>query len=79
MEILKKILSDKSNRTLLIKQFQEQIWNEDNSNEILCNLAYDLDFYEPNEILREEDAVYYGDDKLENEIITVLNKLNSNR
>jgi hypothetical protein len=76
MEILEQILSDKSNRKQLIKEFQKQVWhNEDLGNEILSELAYDLDFYEPDSTLRAEDASYYGDDKLEQEIKSVLKKL----
>lgn len=75
MEILKKILTEKLNRKLLIKQFQEQVWNNENGNETLSELAYDLDFYEPDEILRKQDSVYYGDERLEKEIIDVLKKL----
>ena len=76
MEILQQILRDKSNRKQLIKEFQQQVWhNEDLGNEILSELAYDLDFYEPDSALRAEDASYYGDDKLEQEIKSVLKKL----
>ncbi|HTN38087.1 MAG TPA: hypothetical protein VL053_13495 [Arachidicoccus sp.] len=48
---LELILKDKNNRSSLIKQFQELVWNDENANEILSELAYDLDFYEPNEQL----------------------------
>jgi hypothetical protein len=64
MEILKKILDDKLNRKRYIFEFQELIWNDENANEILSELAFDLDFYEPDDELRKEDPSYYGDDKL---------------
>ena len=75
MEILEKILRDKQNRSALIKEFQEIIWNSDNASEILSELAYDLDFYEPNEEWRKEDISYYGDERLEEEIKSVIQKL----
>lgn len=75
MEILKKILTEKLDRRRLISEFQELIWNNENASEILSELAYDLDFYEPNEELRKEDPSYYGDDRLEEEIKSVIQKL----
>jgi hypothetical protein len=75
MEILEKILTDKVNRKQLISEFQELIWNDENANELLSELAYDLDFYEPNEEWRKEDSGYYGDEKLENEIKSAIQKL----
>lgn len=75
MEILEKILNDKANRKQLISEFQEFVWNDDNANELLSQLAYDLDFYEPNEDLQKEDQSYYGDERLEKEIKSVIQKL----
>ncbi|MBK6730818.1 MAG: hypothetical protein IPG60_07590 [Bacteroidetes bacterium] len=75
MEILEKILTDKINRKQHICEFQELVWNDENTNEILSELAYDLDFYEPNDELRKEDSSYYGDDRLEEEIRTAIQKL----
>lgn len=80
MEILVRILADKLHRVQLIKQFQEQIWNgHDRKNEretaILSELAYDLDLYEPDETLRNEDSSYYGDERLEEEIKAALLRL----
>lgn len=76
MEILEKILLDKINRMKLINEFQELIWNESSPNEILSELAYDLDFYEPDPELRKEDSSYYGDERLEEEIKSTLYKIN---
>jgi hypothetical protein len=44
-------------------------------NEMLSALAYDLDFYEPDEALRKQEPSYYGDERLEAEIKSVLRKL----
>jgi hypothetical protein len=75
MEILKKILNDKVNREQLIKEFQQIVWNDDNPNEILLDLAYDLDYYQPNNELRKEDPSYYGDEQLEMEIKSAIEKI----
>lgn len=75
MEILEKILTDKANRKKLISEFQELIWTTENATELLADLAYDLDFYEPNEGWRKEDPNYYGDERLEEEIKSVITRL----
>jgi hypothetical protein len=55
INILKKIISEKSNALKYINEFQNNIWNglnySDNEgvNEILKTLAYDLDYFEENE------------------------------
>lgn len=78
MEILREILSNKYHRKELVKQFQEQIWNSETvENDILSELAYDLDFYEPDEFLRLQDSSYYGDERLEEEIKSVLHRSQS--
>jgi hypothetical protein len=75
MEILEKILNDKYNRKQLINEFQELVWSSENANNILSELAYDLDFYEPDVKVRGQESSYYGDDRLEEEIKSVLQKL----
>lgn len=55
----------------LIRKFQYEIWNmeeTDDVDEILIELAYELDYYEPNPIIRLEDPSYYGEEKLFKEI-----------
>jgi hypothetical protein len=69
-------LSDKANRKKLINKFQELIWEDESSSELLSNLAYDLDFYEPSEDWQKESPSYYGDQRLEKEIMLVLKQLN---
>lgn len=81
IEKLKQIIaSDGVERKKLIEEFQEKIWNDESNpdnpaSEILSELAYDLDFYEPNEKLRSEDFSYYGDERLREEITSALRKL----
>ena len=60
-------------RAELVKVFQNAIWNDESIldedlNEILSELAYDLDFYEPNEEWKKESINYYGNDHL-NELL----------
>lgn len=71
IKLLQSILeAQHSNRSELVKEFQDKIWNEEsllteNLNKLLSELAYDLDFYEPNEEWRKESPNYYGDKYLE--------------
>jgi hypothetical protein len=81
MKILYDILNNKHERGALLRSFQEYIWNKNpefqnpEAENILRDLAYDLDFYQSNEKLRSEDASFYGDEKLEMEIELALSKL----
>lgn len=69
-------------RKQLLNEFQQKIWDAPEDflaspeGEILCDLAYDLDFYVPDITSRAEDASYYGDERVEEEIRSALKKLN---
>ncbi|MDO5615798.1 MAG: hypothetical protein Q4G16_06385 [Cruoricaptor ignavus] len=74
------LVSEHRIKEKLIKEFQDEVWNDEsiqdeNLNEILSELAYDLDFYEPNEGWQKETPSYYGDDRLEIIIKTIIQKL----
>lgn len=43
--------------------------------DILNDLAYDLTFYEPDPVKRAEDEVFYGDCRLEKEILGAIEKI----
>lgn len=81
--ILLSALHQADKRKQLIAEFQQRVWDapEDLTAtqewEILRDLAYDLDFYEPDANVRAEDASYYGDERVEREIKTALKKLES--
>ena len=75
MEFLEKIVRDKLNRKRFISEFQESIWNAENANEILTELAYQLDFYEPDETERRKEPSYFGDDKLAVEVALAIQQL----
>jgi hypothetical protein len=76
MDIVYKILHDKLNRQKLISEFQEMVWSSEVNNELLSQLAYDLDFYEPDDVLRDEDRSFYGDIELEVLLKEFLEKMN---
>ena len=79
--LLEKALSDQSRRAEHVKQFQMIVWDAgelDHRPEVdekLRELAYDLDYYQPNERIRAEDPSLYGDERLEDEIRSALTSL----
>jgi hypothetical protein len=81
MKILYDILNNRQERGALVRRFQEYIWNGNpkfkslQEENILQDLAYDLDFYQADEKLRREDASFYGDEKLEQEVKLAITKL----
>jgi hypothetical protein len=81
IETLSQALREHDRRKQLIKEFQQRVWDASpNPSErwewaILGDLAYDLDFYEPDPDARAEDASFYGDERVEKEIRLALEKL----
>ena len=81
IELLVQALNDEGNRSDVIREFQRLVWESDEvlgneaSEEIFTDLAYDLDFYEPDARIRREDWSYYGDDRLEEELRSGLARL----
>ena len=70
-----------------VKEFQNIVWTDhtiDNEdiNDVISEIAYDLDFYEPNEVWRQEDISFYGDTELDrivkSAIVKIDKLLNSN-
>jgi hypothetical protein len=58
------------------------VWNADvafdrKEEEILGDLAYDLDFYEPDAVKRSEDESFYGDERLEEILSEALKRLDA--
>jgi len=73
-----------SERTDKIKQFQKIVWDDETIqdetlNNILSTLAYDFDYYEPDEKMRKEAPNYYGDERLLEEIKAGLEKLKKHK
>lgn len=81
--ILRKILNENETKQIeiLIKEFQKIIWdnqtinNSDTRFEIFSGLAQDLDYYEPNPIVRKENFSYFGNEKLKNKISKFLKEI----
>lgn len=78
IDMIRRILEDKLHRDQHIRQFQEIVWGQDGEGpyfEILGALALDLDYYEPDERMRREDPSFYGEDRLEREVLQALREL----
>ncbi|MBK9247774.1 MAG: hypothetical protein IPM69_06565 [Ignavibacteria bacterium] len=81
LRVLEQILSEKQNRKKLVFEFQESIWNDTHLQieepllENLSELAYDLDFYEPDENMRSESISYFDDNHLEQVIRQAITKI----
>jgi hypothetical protein len=74
------LCSSGEERIKALKEFQNIVWNEtsikdEDINDLLTDAAYIFDFYEPNEEWRKEDPSYYGDERLEKEIKSAIEKL----
>jgi hypothetical protein len=81
LELIDSMLESPKELDWLIRQFQQIVWNvphdkEDKPWEVLRDLAYDLDFYEPDPIRRAKDYSFYDKDRALTEIKTAKDKLN---
>lgn len=83
VNLLERALSEPVGRVDAIRRFQKAIFegsvpvNDVSAEEwqILHDLAYDLDYYEPDVRYRAEDPAFYGDERLEVELRQALEKL----
>jgi hypothetical protein len=82
VQLLELAISDRGRRAEHIQVFQNHIFGHEDLGfehpeveEVLRELAYDLDYYVPDERSRAEDPSYYGDDRVEQEIRSALRKL----
>ena len=80
--VLSAALRNPEHRMEHLRHFQRSVWNrpEDPDEdgdiwETLGDLAHDLDFYEPDPVVRTEDPSYYGDQRFEDEVRAGLRKL----
>ncbi|MBK9168353.1 MAG: hypothetical protein IPM24_12910 [Bryobacterales bacterium] len=81
--LLQQALSDRTERAAAIKALQNYIFESPtpvpgaNAEQwrILNDLAYDLDYYEPDPQDRQEDPTFYGEERVEAEIREALEKL----
>ncbi|WP_259068290.1 hypothetical protein HDF24_08775 [Mucilaginibacter sp. X4EP1] len=83
IEILNKILvEDEPFKSELIVDFQTDIFKDESIvneslDEIISDLAYDLDFYEPKEELRKQDSSFYNNERLAQIIKASIIKINN--
>ncbi len=81
MEILSAASQHSEQRQQLIAEFQKAVWDapENHSEswecQVLRDLAYDLDYYEPDASKRAEDVSYTNDEQVVAEIKSALEKL----
>jgi len=81
IELLERVVAERPLRVELVKNFQERVWDSNDLGDdphvagVLRDLAYDLDFFEPDEIARADDPALYGEDRLIEEIRSALQKL----
>ncbi len=78
VELVIRALKEPANRKQLIDKFQRTVWDEESDSyewECLRNLAYDLDFYEPDPKARSESSSFYGDNQIETLISSALERL----
>ena len=79
MTLLESCLRDTDRLAIHVKKIQAYVWEdlaEDSPYfEILCDLAHDLDFFEPNSDGRQEDESYFGAERALDEIRSALTRM----
>jgi hypothetical protein len=81
VRILQQAILQPSKLQSLIGEFQTIVWNSPIEEEagdewgVFSDLAYDLDFFEPDERIRQEDPVLFGEDRAIEEIMAALRRL----
>jgi hypothetical protein len=81
IQLLRSASSDSEMRPTLIRDFQKQVWNFDGTihsesvDRVICDLAYDLDYYDPDPLWRKQDSSFYGEKRVAEEISAALLEL----
>ena len=86
-QVLTELTADPTLDPGQVRRFQEAVWNQAEhivgatreQEEIIRNLAYDLDYFEPNERIRSEDRSFYGEERARNEIAQALRAIERGR
>jgi hypothetical protein len=80
--LLDEITENPEKRLDNVREFQKLIWDATEPLieskalwEELCDLAYDLDYYEPNEEIRQSDSSLYDENRVKEEVLPVLKSL----
>jgi hypothetical protein len=69
----------------LVPKIQDMVWNSEISfpsetaEEAAGDLAYDLDYYEPDPRVRAEDSSFFGEDRAVAEIRSALRLMETDR
>jgi hypothetical protein len=87
IESLRRATLESSKLPKAINAFQTMVWHSEeweshyssDAVEVLRDLAYDLDFYEPDASVQAQDPSYYGDERAIQEIGTALRRLDKQR
>lgn len=82
-DLLQTALKTSEQRRSSIKQFQTAVFDGDQKSlglnemewDVLTQLAQDLDYWEPDPVMRREDATLYGDERLLDKLREALAKL----
>ena len=83
LSLLRETVAEPSKLRLNIPKFQQMIWKSeikfpsDKVEEILGELAYDLDYYEADPRIRGEDVSFLGDERALEEIRSALVAIDS--
>jgi hypothetical protein len=81
LELLLVALREPLRRRETIAKFQAIVWEgldpalPENVRDVLRDLAYDLDFFEPRREVQSEDRALYGHERVEREFRDALEKL----
>jgi hypothetical protein len=87
IDLLRECLREEpgSRRVKCVKEFQRTVWaypaqiGSHEQDRLLRDLAYDLDFFEPNPKARGEDQAYFDDARLSKILAESLAALNRDR
>jgi hypothetical protein len=85
IRLLQSLLDQPCDLPAGIPRLQQQIWNatphakSSPQWEVLEELAYDLDYYQPDPRIRSENKSFYGDERALAEIKSTLLKLQSEK
>ena len=78
------MLPNEADKQKAIRDIQDYVNNNDDflklnqhTQDVLSEFAHDLDFYESDPSLRQEDSAYYDETRLKEEVEKVIEKLNA--
>jgi hypothetical protein len=79
IKLLERALAEPKNLSLYIVEIQEIAWDKIDEDapifEVISDLAYDLEYFEPDPVKRSEDTSYFGEERAIMEIREALNRI----